>query len=183
MDGLFALLRRLFPWLFTPAPNRAIVGAVMAFVMIAGALFSQYVLNMEPCELCFWERWPFYVGLPVLAVLLLLWKQLPASVRIGLTVLSGLIFVVSIGLASYHAGIEYKLWPGPASCTGLDTQLSFSDLNSIGAKDRVVPCDVVPFEIFGISMAGFNALGSVFVSVMLFWSAAGQWTRLKGKAD
>lgn len=183
MDGLFALLRRFFPWLFTPQPNRALVAAIVAFVSIAGALFSQYVLGMEPCELCFWQRWPFYLGLPVLALLLVFWTQLPASARIGLTTLAMLIFIVSIGLATYHAGIEYKLWAGPSSCTGLDAQLSFSDLDNISAADQVVPCDVVPFEIFGISMAGFNALGSLFTSFMLGWSVVGQWTRLKGKTD
>jgi disulfide bond formation protein DsbB len=183
MDGLNALLRRFFPWLYTPTPMRALVGSGVALLSIIGVYVSEYGFGIQPCELCYWQRWPYYIGVPLLALLLAFWKKLPAQVRLGLTLIGALIFVVSIGLGTYHAGIEYKLWAGPSSCTGLDTQLSFSDLNSIGAQNSVVPCDVVPFSIFGISLAGFNALGSLFISFMLFWSAFGQWARMKGKAD
>jgi disulfide bond formation protein DsbB len=179
MDRLSALTRQYFPWLYRLFPARILVAFAVALVSILGALGSQFLLGMEPCELCYWQRWPFYFGVPLLALLVLLWKQIPASLRIGLTVLAALIFVVSIGLASYHAGIEYKLWPGPATCTGLGDQLNFADLNNLETAERIVPCDVVPFEIFGISMAGFNALGSTFITFMLGWSALGQWQRFK----
>jgi disulfide bond formation protein DsbB len=182
MDRLFDLVRRYLPFLYDPFPYRALIGFAVALAAILGAYASQFLFGIEPCELCYWQRWPYYLGLPVLGLTLILWKQLPAPVRIGLTTLSALIFLVSIGLGSYHAGIEYKLWPGPSSCTGPDIQLAFSDLSNLSAADRVVPCDVVPFEIFGISLAGFNALGSAFIAFMLFWSALGQWQRWKGTA-
>ncbi|MBU1174788.1 MAG: disulfide bond formation protein B [Alphaproteobacteria bacterium] len=182
MDRLFALLRQYFPWLFTASPNRARIAFAVALASILGALGSQYLLGIPACELCYWQRWPYYVGLPILALVLVLWKRMPPMPRIWLTLVVALVFVVSVGLASYHAGIEYDLWPGPSSCTDLDTQFSFSDLDNISAAEQVVPCDVVPFAIFGISMAGFNALGSAFIAGLLFWSAFGQWRRWKGPA-
>jgi disulfide bond formation protein DsbB len=180
MDRLSALSRQLFPWLYSAAPNRARVAFAVALTSILGAFASQFVFGIPPCELCYWQRWPYYLGLPVLALLLIFWTRLPPAARLGLTLVAALIFVVSIGLASYHAGIEYGFWPGPASCTDLDTQIDFADLGNISAADQVVPCDVVPFEIFGISLAGFNALGSAFIAFMLGWSALGQWRRMKG---
>lgn len=179
MNRLSGMLRQYFPWLFNDSPNRARVAFAVALVSILGAYASQYLFGIPPCELCYWQRWPYYIGVPLLALLLIFWTRLPPVPRFGLTLVATSIFVVSIGLASYHAGIEYNLWPGPASCTDLDTQLSFADLADIKAADQVVPCDVVPFAVFGVSLAGFNALGSAFIAFMLGWSAFGQNRRMR----
>lgn len=177
MRSILAFAKSCIALMSRPAPYRMLVAFGVALISILGALGSQYLLGVAPCELCYWQRWPFYIGVPLLALILVLWKHLPVRLRIGLTLAGALNFIVSIGLAGYHAGIEYKLWPGPASCTGLDTQISFSELGNLDAAEKIVPCDVVPFEIFGISMAGFNTLGSTFIAIMLIWSAIGQWQR------
>ena len=132
-------MRTLLAPFYTPFPLRALAALVLAVVTILGALGSQFLLGFEPCELCYWQRWPYYIGIPILGLVLALWSRIPVRPRIVLTLLVALIFVVSIGLASYHAGIEYKLWPGPSSCTGLGDQLAFSDLNNLGAAERSCP--------------------------------------------
>jgi disulfide bond formation protein DsbB len=177
MRQIIAFLNQCLNWFSRPVPLRALAALALALIAILGALGSQFIPGMEPCELCYWQRWPYYLGIPVLAFVLLFWKQMAIWLRIGLTLVAALIFVVSIGLASYHAGVEYRIWPGPSTCTNLDEQISFTDLNNPQAVERVVPCDVPPFQIFGISMAGFNALGSLVISGLLFWSALGQWQR------
>ncbi len=182
MSKLVAFVNWCLEWFRRPLPLRALVAFVLALIAILGALGSEHIPGMEPCELCLWQRWPYYIGLPILALVLVFWKQIPVILRIGLTLVVAVTFVVSIGLASYHAGVEYRIWPGPSSCTNLDEQLSFADLDNPQAVERVIPCDVAPFTIFGISMAGFNALASAVIAGLLFWSALGQWQRSRTKS-
>lgn len=179
MRRLFALVERYFPFLYSTTPYRALIAFAVGLAVIFGAWGSQLIGGLEPCELCLVQRWPYYVGLPVLAVVLLGWKLIPAPVRIGLTLVAMAAFIVSIGLGVYHAGVEYGFWIGPAECSGPGTSVSFSDLGSINSVE-VVPCDEVQWQLFGISLAGFNALASAFIAFMLGWSALGQWRRAKG---
>ncbi len=179
MRRLFALVERYFPFLYHPTPWRAVIAFAVGLPVILGAWGSQLIGGLAPCELCLLQRWPFYVGLPVLAIILLGWKTIPANVRIGLTGFTMLVFTVSIGFGVYHAGVEYGFWMGPAACSGAGDTISFTDLNAINSVE-VVPCDKVQWQLFGISLAGFNALASAFITFMLGWSALGQYQRMKG---
>ena len=68
---------------------------------------------------------------------------------------------------------------GPTACSGPGDAINFTDLNAINSAE-VVPCDEVQWQLFGISLAGFNALASAFITFMLGWSALGQFQRMKG---
>jgi disulfide bond formation protein DsbB len=69
-------------------------------------------------------------------------------------------------MATYHAGVEWGFWPGPTACTGTGTGLSFNDL-AAGSLKPVIACDAVQFRLLGISLAGYNALISAAIVVML----------------
>ena len=78
----------------------------------------------------------------------------------------------------YHAGVEWKFWPGPTSCTGggLDLgALSGSDLLSMDAPSGLVMCDEIVWQMFGLSMAGWNAVFSVIL--LALWVAAARARR------
>ena len=36
--------------------------------LLAGALGSQYLGGLHPCEMCHWQRWPHYAALPLAAL-------------------------------------------------------------------------------------------------------------------
>src|ERR1700744_5712491 len=95
--------------------------AALAFVIglaaILAAWASQLWGGLVPCELCLGERLPYYWGLPILALVLILWNPLPLAVwYIGMLVVLA-IFVWSVYLGGFHAGVEWKFWPGPSACT------------------------------------------------------------------
>ena len=79
---------------------------------MAWVWWAQNVAGMAPCELCFWERWPYrvLVGLGVA------W-MLAAAVRlcIGrvLSVLITLTLLAAIGISGLHVGVEQGWWPSP----------------------------------------------------------------------
>lgn len=139
---------------------------LLALATIAGAWGSQLIGGLVPCELCLEQRLAYYWGLPLLALLLVLWNRLPRAVWfIGMALVAA-IFVWSTYMGGYHAGVEWGFWPGPTACTGTGTGLSFDDL-SAGNIERVVPCDEVQFRFLGISLAGYNALISAAVVGLL----------------
>ena len=144
----------------------ATISFVLGLATIAGAWGSQLFGGLVPCELCLEQRMPYYWGLPLLALVLLLWNRLPRAVwYIGLLLVL-LTFVWSTYLAGYHAGVEYGFWPGPTACTGTGVDVSFSDLTNLNAA-RVVPCDKIQFSLFGVTLAGANTLISAAIVLML----------------
>lgn len=76
--------------------DRARLLAVTSFVLglaaIAGAWGSQIFGGLVPCELCWEQRNPYYVGLPLLLLIVLLWNRLPRSLLIAALAVAALVF-------------------------------------------------------------------------------------------
>jgi disulfide bond formation protein DsbB len=137
---------------------------LLGFATIAAALGSQYIGGLYPCELCLEQRMAYYWGLPLLALILVLWNRLPLPVwYLGMFIVTG-IFAWGTYMGSYHAGVEWGFWPGPTACTGVGDSFSFDQLNSM---TPVIGCDVVQFRFLGISLAGYNALISLAIVALL----------------
>jgi disulfide bond formation protein DsbB len=59
------------------------------------------------------------------------------------------------------------LWDGPAGCTAnLAAGASTADLVDQLLATPVVRCDDVPWSLFGLSMAGWNALFSLDIAAV-----------------
>jgi disulfide bond formation protein DsbB len=145
---------------------------LLAAAAILGALAFEHLGGIVPCELCLTERYAYYAGVPLLfAALVLLSAGLPRSAAV-VFFLTGLAFIANAVLGGYHAGVEWHFWPGPGACTGVQ-QLSTSagDLMNALAKTRVVRCDEAAWRMFGISLAGWNALASALIAVLALRAA------------
>ena len=120
---------------------------------MAGALGSQYIGGLYPCEMCHWQRWPHEaaIGLAILAFFL------KPPVRTILVVLAALSILISGGIGVFHAGVEYGWWEGLTACTNTAASGSLSDI----LKAPMIRCDVPQWTLWGISLAGFNALFSI----------------------
>ncbi len=170
-----------------PAPTRSLLSraldkkaAGLAFVLglaaILGALGSQYIGGLQPCELCLEQRMAYYWGLPVLGLVLILWNRIPVQVWFVAMAVVAAIFAWGAYMGIYHAGVEYGFWPGPTACTGTGNGISFEDLNTLAP---VVPCDKVQFQLWGVSLAGMNALVSLAVVGLLLIAIGDQWRRVR----
>jgi disulfide bond formation protein DsbB len=155
----------------SPAASAALVVAGLGAATILGAYFFQYVLGYLPCPLCFEQRIPYYIAIPLALVVALAatWSA-PRPVVIGGLALLALIMAVSTGLGVYHAGVEWKWWPGPADCSGpLSGMGSAGDLLQRMQSQTVVRCDDAAWRFLGISLAGYNALISLALVVVAAW--------------
>ena len=149
---------------------------LLGLVTILGALGSQYLGGLVPCELCLEQRQPYYWGLPILAAVLVLWNRLPLPVWYSAMAIVTALSVWSTYMGVFHAGVEWGFWPGPTACTGVGEGFSFDSLSNLNDV-HIVGCDVVQFRFLGISLAGYNALVSLAIVVLLAVSMIAQFRR------
>jgi disulfide bond formation protein DsbB len=128
---------------------------VITLATIAGAWMFQ-LAGYVPCQLCYQQRIAYY-GVVPLSLLLLLGP--PNWTKPGLYV-AGAIMLASAAFGIFHAGIEWNFWVGPTTCGG-DVSDGLPDLTQTFAK-----CNEAALRIFGISLAGYNALISAAVAVI-----------------
>ncbi|MBS0469940.1 MAG: disulfide bond formation protein B [Proteobacteria bacterium] len=142
----------------------------VGLALILGALFFQYGLGYPPCEMCHWQRWPHIaaavVGLG--GMILVMAGVLPPRAALVIALLALLGVAISGGLGVYHAGVEYHWWKGPQACT---TGYVFTG-GPIDLNARVPMCDRAAWTLFGISLAGFNALISLAAAAFGAYSLA-----------
>ena len=166
-------------WLSSARDKKATALAFfLGLVAILGALGSQYIGGLVPCELCLEQRLAYYWGLPLLALILVLWNRIPLAVWYVAMAIATAIFIWGAYMGVYHAGVEWGFWPGPTACTGLgNPDLSFGDLG--GEIEAVIPCDHVQFRFLGISLAGYNALVSLAIVALLLTAIVDQVRRYR----
>ena len=143
-----------------------------AFLLLLGALAILAMartfqgLGFRPCELCFLERYAFYVGAPVAALTAWLASRSAHGAAQALFVLLALVFLANSGLAFYHVGVEQHWWAGPSTCTGaLIAPVNVNDVANGVNVEPVVPCDVVPLRIIGLSLAGWDVVVSAAMAI------------------
>lgn len=138
--------------------NAALLIALGALATIGGAWFIEIVLGVKPCPLCLEQRIPYYAGIPVALLSAALADRAPQAAR-ALLALTALIFLIASGMGTYHAGVEFGWWKGPADCTGtVPTAASMGDFLKSLDTVRVIRCDEVAMRIFGLSLAAWNAV-------------------------
>lgn len=139
----------------TPSLVALLIALGSAFAL-ASAWYFQLVVGLAPCPLCLDQRLPYYAALPIGLVLALVGRTRPRIARGGLWLLAALM-AVDAGIAIFHAGIEWHFWEGPTACSGT-TPMVVTDIMSALKTSRVPRCDEAAWRLFGISMAGWNAL-------------------------
>lgn len=137
------------------AKHIGIVAAIGSIAMLIGALGFEHIGDLPPCKMCYWQR---YAHLAAAMIGVLVWVY-PKEVSFYLGALAAF---VSAGLGGYHAGVEQKFWEGPTTCTSSPIGgLSTDDLLAQIMNAPVVRCDEIAWDLFGISMAGWNMIISL----------------------
>jgi disulfide bond formation protein DsbB len=130
--------------------------------LIVGALISQYGFGLFPCEMCMWQRWPHYSAIVLALFGILLAKAHKEALANLFTGLAVLAICISGMIGGFHAGVEYGWWEGLTSCASASEQgLSAEETLQAILNTPLIRCDVTPWDLFGISLAGFNFLLSV----------------------
>ena len=153
------------------ALDRRLTPRVLAFLVlglavatIAGA-FAFQAAGILPCELCLKERYPYYAGMVLGGLTILVARRRRGPLLATCFAALALLFLGSAAFGAYHAGVEWGFWPGPSDCTGsLDRASSMGDFMKQLQTVHVVRCDAVAIRILGLSLAGWNAVVSLVIA-------------------
>jgi disulfide bond formation protein DsbB len=139
---------------------------ILALLVPAGAmataLVAQFGFGLVPCEMCWWQRYA-HIAAIVLALLALALRR--AGIGAVLFWLAVLAIAASGLIGGYHAGVEYHWWTGITTCSSI--KLSGGDPLAAIMNAPITRCDVPAWTLFGISMAGFNFLGSLAAAAVI----------------
>lgn len=143
-----------------------ILALFLPVALLAGAYSFQYLGGLYPCEMCWWQRYPhIFAILPAAAAF---FAGQPAQ-RV-LTIIAALSILASGLIGFYHAGVEYGIFQGVTSCTVIASGSPEDFVKSL-LEAPLVRCDVAPWTLFGVSLAGFNFListaGALAILLML----------------
>ncbi len=135
--------------------------------LMAGALGSQYIGGLFPCEMCHWQRWPHYAAI-VLALAAFAVPEKFGRIAVAMAIAA---ILASGAIGVFHAGVEYKWWEGITRCSALATGGSSADIMAQIMAAPIIQCDVPQWTLFGISLAGFNAIVSILggLGIIVLW--------------
>src|SRR5690349_25131511 len=83
-----------------------LIALLLPLGLLGGALGSQYIGGLHPCEMCYWQRWPH--GLAILLAAASFTAPATSSRSRALILLAALSIAVSGAIGVYHAGVEAK---------------------------------------------------------------------------
>ena len=144
-----------------------LTAACASAAMLAAAHAFETFGGLLPCHLCLYQRDVYWAAISIgvlgfaLGYMRLKWAGRAANLLLAIA------FLVGAGVAAYHAGVEWKWWPGPSTCTGGGV-VNGGDLTAFlnGAKVKPPRCDEAAWRMLGISMAGYNALISLALAAL-----------------
>ncbi|MGB7241911.1 MAG: disulfide bond formation protein B [Sulfitobacter sp.] len=132
--------------------------------LLLGAFVFQHFGGLAPCKMCIWQRYPhgiaIFAGIVAFFLPMTLWLLIGAASA-----------ATTAAIGFYHVGVEQGWWQGPTTCTsGPIDGLSADDLLDQILAAPLVRCDDIPWQMLGISMAGWNGILSAGLTVI--WIAA-----------
>ena len=133
-------------------------------ISIISALFIEYALGYQPCNLCLIQRIPY--ALCIILIFLNYFQKKNEKFIILLLILT---FSFSTLISFYHFGIEQGFFEESTFC-------GLKDASRILSKEEIlkqlqtksISCKDVTFRIFGFSLTTFNIIISLILIVLLF---------------
>ncbi len=150
-----------------PYPTRlGLAAAIGSALLLGGAYYFQYVVGLAPCDMCLWQRYPHMVA--ILFGMITVPLLVEPRVALVFALMAILALFATAGIGVYHAGVEQHWWQGPQSCTGrVPAGLTPEELKQYLLNARMVRCDEIPWKMWKISMAGWNAILSGGLAILL----------------
>jgi disulfide bond formation protein DsbB len=145
-------------------PHWPLLAIFASGAMLAAAHGFQSFGGLQPCPLCLDQRNWHWAVVAVSLLALLALRVRPGLARWA-AVLIGLVLLGSAGMAAYHVAVEQH-WV-VAQC---DARIDPNEIRPLdfGETYEIPRCDEIAWSLFGVSMAGYNALISFLLAIASF---------------
>ncbi|MEP1229235.1 MAG: disulfide bond formation protein B [Litorimonas sp.] len=157
------LTRQYAPW----------IALCLSSGLLIGAWVFQYGFGYAPCTMCYWQRHAHKLIIGLALLTLILRKTKNSKFETPLIWLLVIALLGSASLAFYHAGVEYKWWEGPKTCSsgGVGYALPEIDPNDpLAALNKPIKgpsCSDAVWHFIGLSMAAWNAILSTMGAALI----------------
>lgn len=155
----------IMPYALMSPAKAAFLIFIVSLLTILGAFIFEYN-GYPPCPLCLMQRWAYYAAMPLALITAMLAQRNAGPVGL-LLALIGLIFAANSIFGIYHSGIEWGFWPGPATCS---VTVMPTGLPKLG-NEPIISCSEAALRIFGLSLAGWNAVICAGLAAVAFHAA------------
>ncbi|MDH5409757.1 MAG: disulfide bond formation protein B [Alphaproteobacteria bacterium] len=137
---------------------------LVTVAILSSAYSAQYIGGLRPCILCLYERVPWIVTGALMLVTILM--QFSGPARRGILLFAGLLMLAGAALGGYHVGVEQEIFQPPTTCSATSTPSTLNELKALLETTMPPRCDEISWELFGISLAGYNAIASLVVGLV-----------------
>ncbi|HYG26476.1 MAG TPA: disulfide bond formation protein B, partial [Caulobacteraceae bacterium] len=146
-----------------------LVALVVSAAMLAAAHWFEGQ-GYAPCTLCLRQREVYWAAIVIAALAIVLASRGPgARLAWVFDILLALTFLFGAAVAFYHSGVEWKWWPGPATCATTGAGANAADLEALlrGAEVKPPACDEPNWwfphlgGVKALTMANWNTLISL----------------------
>ena len=136
---------------------------LISFIALISAYFIEYILGHQPCNLCVYERIPYF-----LAILIVLINYKYNKLEKYLILSLAIIFLIATILSLYHLGIEQGFIQESLLCD-LEKGANILDKDEIlkQLQQKNISCKDVTFKIFGLSLTSYNIIISILLTITL----------------
>ena len=136
---------------------------LISFIALVSAYFIEYILGHQPCNLCLYERIPYF-----LAILIVLINYKYNKLEKYLILSLAIIFLIATILSLYHLGIEQGFIQESLLCD-LEKGANILDKDEIlkQLQQKNISCKDVTFKIFGLSLTSYNIIISILLTITL----------------
>ena len=134
--------------------------------LLGGAYYFEYFVGLPPCEMCWWQRYPHMVAIAAGLIAVAAFDNQKIAMWFALVAITALAITAGIGV--FHVGVEHHWWAGPQTCTGtVPRGLSIEQLRKYLLGAKMIRCDEAAWIFLGVSMAGWNAICSGGLALLL----------------
>ena len=131
---------------------------LVTVAILSSAYSAQYIGGLRPCILCLYERIPWFITGALMLVTILM--QFSGPARRSILLIAALVMLAGAGLGGYHVGVEQEIFQPPTTCSATTTPNTLNELKALLQTSMPPRCDEISWSLFGISLAGFNAIAS-----------------------
>ena len=136
---------------------------VISFIALISAYFIEYILGHQPCNLCVYERIPYFLAM-LIVIINYKYNKLEKYLILSLAI----IFLIATILSLYHLGIEQGFIQESLLCD-LEKGANIVDKDEIlkQLQQKSISCKDVTFKLFGLSLTNYNIIISLLLTIGL----------------
>ena len=126
---------------------------IFKVLIILSAIYIEYILKVPACNLCLYQRIPYY-----LSILILFYIVFNKSTNIIPIISLAILMFVNIVLSIYHVGVEQQIISEPMLCRSDSNIQNVDQLLENLKNNTFISCKDVNFTFLGFSLASINVL-------------------------